>query len=63
MKCPWWVRSATFWVGLGGIALCFIPISRRAIHQEHILIMQFQALLHIVLRFKTEARPEKLSEK
>jgi len=62
VKFPWWMRSTTIQVGTIAILICFLPQVRRAIHEVEFQAIQFQALFHIVLRFKTEERPVKLSE-
>jgi len=62
VKLPWWMRSSTIQVGVIAIVICFLPPVRRAIHEAEFQFVQFQALFHIVLRFKTEERPVKLSE-
>lgn len=61
MKLPWWTKSWTVWVAVAGFAACSIPYTRKFLHQGELGAIQFQAILHALLRFKTETRATKLS--
>jgi stage V sporulation protein SpoVS len=63
MRFPWWARSWTIWAGAIALAICFVPILRDFVHQAGIDLVKFQAVFHILLRFKTEGRQIKLSLK
>jgi hypothetical protein len=43
----------TIWAAVVGIALCYVPLVREIIHQASLSVIQFQALLHLLLRLKT----------